>query len=227
VGMWGELAAGKSVTHPSVFARFTEATRRATDFASQEAMRRGESGISVADLLAGLSVEENTRAERVGSLKANAFYLRWLVGLPALPSREVETIPTRIPDLIPDQGTKIVDRFVDFNLEAKRALAFAVLEADRDRNYWIDSDHLLRGILRFPNMAHFALLKTEVNLHSARLASRVDRWENEPGPNPSMKVVRYLIRKYTAILVPPILSLVCYLYILFQGIGMTMSPIAR
>jgi hypothetical protein len=220
VGVWGELVAGKSLTHPSVFARFTAATRRATDFAWQEAVRRGESEISVADLLAGLSFEENTRAERVGSLKANAFYLRWLVGLPALPAIELETITAEIPA----EGTKIADRFADFNLEAKRALAFAVLEADRDRNYWIDSDHLLRGILRFPNKAHFALLKIEVNLHSARIASRVDRWENEPDQNPSMKVVRYLIRKYAMLLFPPILSLVCYLYILFQGIGMTMSP---
>jgi hypothetical protein len=219
MGKWGQLVEGKSVTHPSVFARFTDATRKATDFAWQETMRRRGSEISVADLLAGLSVEENTRAERVGSLKANSFYLRWLVGLPALPTIEAETTPV--------QNMDIAERIVDFDPEAKRALAFAVLEADRDRNYWIDSDHLLRGILRFPNKAHFALLKTEVNLNSARAASRFDRWENMPEQNPSVKVVRYLIRKYTTLLVPSAISLACYLYILFEGIGMPLSPLAR
>jgi len=143
MGKWGEVAFGKSVTQPSVFDRFTEATRRAIDFAWKETMRRGGSEISAADLLAGLSVDEDSRAERIGSLKANAFYLRWLIGSPALPAKEAHSIA--------DLETKVIDQSLELDEEAKRALAFAVLEADRDRNYWIDSDHLLRGILRFPN----------------------------------------------------------------------------
>jgi hypothetical protein len=219
MGKSGELAFGKSVNHPSVFERFTNASRRAIDFAWKETMRRGGSEISVADLLAGLSVDEDSRAERVGSLKSNALYLRWLVGSPALPAMEVHVLA--------DLPTKVIDEFLELDAEARRALAFAVLEADRDRNYWIDSDHLLRGILRFPNKAHFALLKVEVNLDSARLASREDRWEFAPAENPSNKVGRYLIRKYTLLIVPPVLSLACYLYILFQGIGITLTPLAR
>jgi len=216
---WGEKAFGKSVNHPSVFERFTDASRRAIDFAWKETLHRGGSEISVADLLAGLSFDEDSRAERVGSLKANAFYLRWLVGLPALPAREAQATD--------DLETKAIDEFLELDAEAKRALAYAVLEADRDRNYWIDSDHLLRGILRFPNKAHFALLKVEVNLDSARIASREDHWEFAPNENPSIKVVQYLARKYTMLIVPPALSLACYLYILFQGIGMTLSPLAH
>jgi hypothetical protein len=219
MGRWGGLAFGKSVNHPSVFERFTSGSRRAIDFAWKETMRRGGSEISVADLLLGLSIDEDSRAERVGSLKANALYLRWLVGLPALPAKEVYPIA--------NLQTKVIDESLELDAEAKRALAYAVLEADRDRNYWIDSDHLLRGILRFPNKAHFALLKVEVNLDSARIASREDRWKFEPAENPSSKVVKYLIRKYTLLIVPPALSLACYLYILFQGIGITLSPLAR
>jgi len=214
MGSFGDLVTGKSVSHPKVFERYTVATRRAIDFAGQESLRRGASAITVADLLAGLSVDEDSRAERVGSLKANAFYLRWLVGLPALPSLEADTAnqdPCRL----------------ELDPEAKRAVAFAILEADRDRNYWIDSDHLLRGVLRFPNRADFALLKTELTLQSARQASRVDRERHFPDENPNMKVVQYLVRKYIALLVPPVLSLACYLYILFQGFEMTFSPLAR
>lgn len=211
----GDLLTGDGNSHPSVFERLTESSRRAIDFARQEAAHRGDKVISTADLLAGLSVDENTRAERVASLKLNAFYLRWLTGLPALPERAIAS------------SHSAETTHVEFDAEAKRAFAFAVHEADRDREYWIDSDHLLRGLLRFPNKAHFAVLKTELNLDAARAASRLDREDNPPEQSSNVKVVKYLFRKYTALLVPPILSLACYLYILLQGIGLTASPLAR
>jgi hypothetical protein len=220
---WGELVTGKRVSHPSVFERYTEATRRAIYFARLEALRRGESIITVADLLAGLSVDEDTRAERVGSLKANASYLRWLLALPALPAFTAGAVASSNPDL----ALSLEENRAQLDDEAKRALAYTILEADRDRNYWIDSDHLLRGLLRFPNKADFALLKTEINLRSARKASTRDREEHLPEENPNLKVVQYLVRKWVALLVPPILSLACYLYILLEGIGLTTSPIAR
>jgi hypothetical protein len=214
MGMWTDFVSGRSDSHPSILDRYTDATREALVYARQEALDRGETTISVADLLGGLSFVDETRAERVGSLKANSFYLRWLAGLPALPAREPAA----------GRSEPVV---IEFDAEAKRALAFAVLEADRDRDYWIDSDHLLRGLLRFPNKADFALLKTELSLKSARVASRVDRENHIPQTNPSVKVVKYLMRKWVALLVPPALSLACYLYILMQGIGMVASPAVR
>jgi hypothetical protein len=225
MGTWGEMALGQAVSDPLVFERFTESARRAIDFAWQETLLRGGSAISVADLLGGLSVDEDSRAERIGSLKANGFYLRWLVGLPALPAMAVDSmVASEAPPI--DRKDKRGGA-MELDSEARRALACSVSEADRDRNYWIDSDHLLRGILRFPNTAHFALLKIEISLKSARIASRVDRWENLADQNPSMKVVRYLARKYTMLIFPPALSLACYLYILSQGIGMHLSTLAR
>jgi ATP-dependent Clp protease ATP-binding subunit ClpA len=215
MGLWGELFTGNGGSNPSVSERLTEASRRAIQYARLEAVHRGETVIAAADLLAGLSVEEDTRAERVGSLKSNAFYLRWLTGLPALPSRDTEKSGATETDLI------------GFDAESKRAFAFAVLEADRDREYWVDSDHLLRGLLRFPNKANFAILKTEIDLDAARAASKQDREDFPPQQSSNVKVVKYLVRKYVLLLVPPILSLVCYLYILLQGFGLTASPLAR
>lgn len=206
------ILTGKVASSQSLYERYTEATRRALQFAREEADHRGSSEIGVADILAGLSVDEETRAERIGALKANAFYLRWLSGLPALPAREVVSTSFQTPE---------------FDLEARRALAFAVMEADRDREYRIDSDHLLRGIMRFGNKAHFAILKTELNLNAARIASRRDREIHLPEENPNMKVVKYLIRKHLALWLPPALSLVCYLYILFQGFGLELSTFAK
>jgi hypothetical protein len=206
---------GKRASSHSVFDRYTEAARKAISFARCEALRRDGAWITAADLLAGLSEEEGTRAERVGGLKANAFYLRWLSGLPPLPSL-IEGIDCRDHAIQPE-----------FDVEAKRALAFAVLEADRDREYWIDTDHLLRGLLRFSNKAHFAVLKTEINLKSVRAASRRDREEFLPQETPSLKVLQYLMWKHIAQWVPPILSLACYLYILIQNVGPELSPLAR
>ena len=195
--------------------RYVEATRRAVAQARCEALERDAKAITAADLLAGLSHEENSRAQRVGSLKANAWYLRWLSGLPQLPS--------------PIAGGDCEDKAnqLELDLDAKRALAFAVLEADRDREYWIDTDHLLRGLLRFPNKAHFAVLKTELHLHEVRVASRRDREEFLPEETPSLKVVEYLVRKHFALWIPPALSLACYLYILFQSMGSRIPHLAR
>jgi hypothetical protein len=211
--MLGELFQLKNMCHPTVLERYTVATRRALDFARAEAARRGASLATVGDLVAGVSEDEDTRAERVGSLKANAFYLRWLVGLPALPAL--------------DSRGGVDAESVELDQDAKRALGYAVLEADRDREYWIDSDHLLRGLLRFPNKADFALLKTEISLESSRIASRLDREKFEPEESSNVKVVEYLVRKWAMLLVPPTVSLACYLYILIQGIGLTASPLAH
>jgi hypothetical protein len=210
-----EAVAGIDKNRNPIFERYTEQAKRAIFFARYEALRRGELVISVADLLAGLSLEDNTRATRVGTLKENAFYLRWLSGLPPLPM-SIESLDWKNPEI-----------HTELHPETKKALAFAVLEADRDREYWIDSDHLLRGILRFPNQADFALLKTELTLKSARAASRLDREEFLPQENPSIRVVQYLIRKHLALWGPPAVSLACYLYILIEGMGVRLLPLAR
>ena len=223
MGLWAELVIGSGTSHPSASERLTEASRRAIDFAQQEARHRDEMMITASDLLAGLGVDENTRAERIGSLKANAFYLRWLVGLPALPARAEESIerPMLSAEGIPDEGR------LELDTEARRALGFAVTEADRDGEYWIDSDHLLRGILRFPNRAHFAILKLEIDLHSVRIASKADRQIFPPQPTPSTKIFKYRMRKHLVRWVPPILSLACFLYILIEGFGLSLAPLTR
>ena len=209
------ILSGKITNSRTLFQRYTESTLRALTFARQEAWHRGETVVTVSDLLAGLSVEEDTRAQRIGSLKSNAFYLRWLTALPALPSLQARTEP------------ETVDAVPLLDAEAKRVLAFAVMEADRDREYWIDADHLLRGLMRFPNKAHFAVLKTELSLEAARHASRLDREEHLPEETPNLKVVQYLVRKHLALWLPPALSLACYLYILVQGLGIQILPGAK
>lgn len=207
----------------SVYERYTESLRRAIVYAREEVEHRCGSAITIGDLLAGLSVDEDTRADRTGNLKSNAFYLRWLVGLPALPARGLEDAAV---DYRQTGRLKIERSHVELDNDAKRAFAFALMEADRDGEYWIDSDHLLRGILRFPNQAQFAVLKTEVNLTTVRLASHQDRLQLPPDEAPGQKVREYRLRKYAAMFAP-VVSLVCYLYILMQSFGMALIPLAK
>ena len=212
------ITGGETVTY-AVAERYTGDTLSALNSAKLEAQSRGAAAISVSDLLSGLIGQENSRAERVGCLKANAFYLRWLTGLPALPREQAAA-----RDIQPDWHLATPP---EMQPEAKRALAFAVFEADHDREYWIDSDHLLRGLLSFPNQADFALLKTELSLNVARERSRRDREDFLPDQNPNLKVVEYLVRKHFSLWISPILSVACYLYILMQTIGIGVFPHAR
>ncbi len=166
--------------------RYTDEADRALTYARQECMRRGQRVLTVADLLAGLSVEESSRAQRVGSLKENAFYLRWLTALPPLPERS------------PVTSLRNASNEIDLDIEVKQALEFALVEANRDRENLIDSDHVLRGIMRFPNKAHFALLKTEINLTSVRIASYHDRREFTRPKKAGFNVWQYLFHRSTA-----------------------------
>lgn len=191
--------------HISIVERHTEDMQRVLMLAKQEALRRGQASVTPADLLAGLMEEENHRAARIGSLKQNATYLRWLVELPQLP--------------MPASSFSADVSSAEFDAESRRALAYMVLEADRDREYWVDTDHLLRGLLCFPNVADFALLKTELDLHGLRHDSRGDRHKFPSRHAPSGKIAEYLVRKYVEWLAPPVISLACYLYILIEGLG--------
>jgi ATP-dependent Clp protease ATP-binding subunit ClpA len=185
--------------------------QRAIDQARNEALRRGSKVVTVADLLAGLSWEEGTRADRLASLKSNAMYLRWLVGLPPLPANRME----------------MADTTTEFDHGAKIAMAYARSEADRDDEPQVNTDHLLRGLLRFPNVANFALLKIEVRLQSCRVASKLDREELLAEDAPALELYQYRMRKYLAQSALSVLGAICYLYILIQNIAISMTPATK
>jgi len=66
---------------------------------------------------------------------------------------------------------------IRLNDNSKKVLAFAAEEADFDQEYWIETDHILRGILRFSNEATNTLESTSLNLDKAREASKRNRAE--------------------------------------------------
>jgi hypothetical protein len=206
-------AAPRKANPYAVAQRYTGSVRAAILHARSEALNRKDTVITAVDLLAGLCQLEETRAERIGRLKDNAQYLRWLCDLPQLPVFEPAFTFSEKP--------------CELDADAHRALACAVAEADRDGQHWIDSDHLLRGLLRFPNRAQFAILKTELNLSLARQASFRDRDEFLPEDEPNLKIMDTLVSKYVPQWAPHLLTAACYIYILLHSMGSLFQPIIR
>jgi hypothetical protein len=76
---------------------------------------------------------------------------------------------------IPDKAALM--REIPLNDNSKKVLAYAFEEAEMDQEYWIDTDHLLRGLLRFPNEATTALESISRDLNKSREASKRIRTE--------------------------------------------------
>lgn len=144
----------------TTFQRYTDEAKRAIYFAHAEAVHRDEQFISAKDLLVGLTWEGESRACRIGLLKEKAVELRAAAGIAHLP---LTALPYFRKAAIP------------LNSEVKKVLAYAGEEADAEKQFWIDSDHLLRGLLRFSNEATSSLGRINVQLDSARLAAMSDR----------------------------------------------------
>lgn len=145
-----------------MFERYTEQSRRVVFFACFEAHIQPAGKISTGHLLLGLTREVGSRADAVGSLRQNEALIRSRLGIPRPPS-----------------GAKPQHTFPGIPLDddAKKVLAYAAKEADLDGSNPIDTDHILRGILFFPNEAATALQSLSLDLATARFASRAHRAE--------------------------------------------------
>lgn len=144
-----------------MFERYTDPAKRIIFFARLEANHRLEDHITPKDILAGLAWESGSRAMRIAPLKENAVLFRSLVGIPHLPISSTPYLE--------------ITRDIPLDKDAKMVLAYAASEADRDKEYWVDSDHLLRGLLRIKNPAATALKSIGLDLKTLRTESRNDR----------------------------------------------------
>ena len=105
----------------------------------------------------------------------------WDLHLPTCPLSTVKAHESVLRTLLaaPDRSAiKVVPnvgRDVGLDREAKIALAHTAQEAAVDDSYFIDADHLLRGLLCFPNVASEALKTIPLDLSAAREASKTHR----------------------------------------------------
>jgi ATP-dependent Clp protease ATP-binding subunit ClpA len=182
-----------------MFERYTEQSRRAVFFARYLAGHQKAASITTAHLLMGLAWEEDSRASEIGSLQKQKvrFYEMFAVSLPFTKASKHQM-----------QG--------DMPLEnnSKKALACAAQEAELDGEYWLDTDHLLRGLLRFPNEAANALESLSINLDDLRAASRRHRLEFPPQRFAALRRVRKWKRAGKKFLVE--LAVIALVFVLSQ-----------
>jgi ATP-dependent Clp protease ATP-binding subunit ClpC len=143
-----------------MFERYTEQARRAIFFARYEAVFQPAREISTSHILICLTRDAGSRADVVGSLNMNTVQLRSALGIP---------YPVNAPVLLASEQN------IPLNDNSKKVLAYAAEEAYFDDEYWIDTDHLLRGLLRFPNEASDVLQSISLDLAKVREASKLHR----------------------------------------------------
>lgn len=143
-----------------MFERYTEQAKRAIDNARAEAALRGAEHVAPSHLLLGLSQEESSRAAQIAALKDR------LSGLWAGPV---------VPDRFPTTNQAGFSSNIPLHPETKMALVHAEKEANREWSEHIDTDHLLRGLLRFRNEASEALKSKGVHLADVRAAAKKHR----------------------------------------------------
>jgi hypothetical protein len=99
------------------------------------------------------------------------------------------------------------------NDNSKMVLAYAAQEAGLDDSYTIDTDHLLRALLRFPNEASAALSSISLDLATAQTLSRRNRAEF---PEKKTLYVRLFGAPFRAHR-PALLKLLAFVVVLFLG----------
>jgi ATP-dependent Clp protease ATP-binding subunit ClpA len=143
-----------------MFERYTEQAKQALENARAEAAHRGAAHIAPSHLLLGLSQDDSSRAVQIAALKGRLSGL-W-----------TGTVSPNPPSAANQAGGW---SSIPLHPETKLALVHAEKEANRDWSQHIDTDHLLRGLLRFKNEASEALKSKGVNLADVRAAAKSHR----------------------------------------------------
>ncbi|MGP8271212.1 MAG: Clp protease N-terminal domain-containing protein [Terracidiphilus sp.] len=147
-----------------MFERYTEPARRAIFYSRYEASFHSAGEIATGHILVGIIRERESHSIASDILNNHETNLRSTLGIP-LPC-----------------GKPLTDLMKDIPLDrnAKMTLAYAANEAELDNSLYIYTDHLLRGILRFPNEASDALQSISLDLTKARDASKLNRTKYPP-----------------------------------------------
>jgi ATP-dependent Clp protease ATP-binding subunit ClpA len=156
-----------------MFSRYTRSARRVIFFARYEALRRGASQISIEHLLLGL-VRDRHHAE-CGFKKLHD---------------DRETIASRLGmswQAYEDFKTpkEMKDRILPLADSSKRVLVYAAAEANRVKQFWIDTDFLLLGLLHEGGSPTQALVASGFTPEATRDFGREGR-KKWPPPKPTI-----------------------------------------
>jgi ATP-dependent Clp protease ATP-binding subunit ClpC len=149
-----------------MFDRYAPPSRRAIYFAREAALHAGADSIDSTHIASGLLVEEPTRANRLFHLSQR--FPEETARLRAL---------TKLPQA----------RDIPLSKDSRRIVAYAAEEANRLNDYWIDTDHMVLGILRQGSSGGAAMLRgVGLEIGEARrvVVEAVPR--EDFGPEPSL-----------------------------------------
>lgn len=154
-----------------MFERYTEQCKKAVFFAQQTALRGGAPAIDSGHLLLGLLTEPQTRADTIFQL------------------RELFPEETARQNNLPKEP--LVKGRIPLTDDGKRSLAYTEREASNLRDYWIDTEHLVLGLLREETSTAAAKLRG-VGLHTDGCRHLVieGKGSRPPRPDPVLWWVR-------------------------------------
>lgn len=166
-----------------MFERYTDDAKHAIYFAATEAQHRNAESVLVGDLLIALTREPLVPSPASVRLHELAVPLRASIGLPHLP---ITSRPYKFD----------LESPLPLHSDSRRAIKHAEIAADQDKEYWIDCDHLLRGLLAFSNEANSALEISEIDLYFVRKSFRGFRRDCPAPTVPMWRAIRLLPKWY-------------------------------
>jgi ATP-dependent Clp protease ATP-binding subunit ClpA len=202
-----------------MFQRYTDATKRAIYFAAQLALYESAAVIESTHLLRGLLTDSESRADDI-------FRLHQLLPEDAAkqsalksqqPDNKCELILKETSPRPAFTQTKAAPNTIGLGKDGKRILACTVREANGLLDYWIDTEHLVLGILReHDNAAATTLLAVGLDLDAAR--QRVIESKNTRPARPD-PVLWWVYRRPLGVLLPIMFLVGLIVAFVFLGVG--------
>jgi len=131
-----------------MFQRYTDETKTAIYFAAQLAVVECAAAIDSNYLLRGLLTDSESRANSV--FRLCELFPEEAAKQSALKSQQANNkCELTIKETSRQSAVKkVAPNMIGMGKDGKRILAYTTREANRLRDYWIDSEHLVLGILR-------------------------------------------------------------------------------
>jgi ATP-dependent Clp protease ATP-binding subunit ClpC len=176
-----------------MFERYTDETKRALYFGAQRALYDGAPQIDSTHLVLGLLMDDASRANRIFRLRERlpeeAAKQSMLKGPNNGNKCELAIEVTAPQSSVTKQ--KVAPNEIKLSSEGKRILAHSTREANRLRDYWIDTEHLVLGIIREnKNVTGIKLRGTGLNINTSRQLVIDNQSSRPPRPDPVLWWVR-------------------------------------
>ena len=202
-----------------MFQRYTDDTKRAIYFAAQLALYEGAEVIDSIFLLRGLLTDTESRANNI--FRLCQLFPEDAAKQSTLKSQQVNnTCKLSIKQTSRQSAfkkKKVAPNMIGLGGDGKRILAYTAREANRLRDYWIDSEHLVLGILREgENAAATRLRAAGLEIETSRQRVIDSMGTRPPRPDP---VVWWARRRSLGIVLPIMFLLGVIVALILLGFG--------